>query len=106
MTKSHDDDILKLYGKKEYIMVVTATRFKANIGQYLDNVSKEDSNDAVYITKNGKMVAKLSNPMEDKLSILNSLVGILPKDHISLEDARMERILRRAYPELRSKSKQ
>lgn len=80
-------------------MVVTATQFKENIGHYLDTVSE---NKEVYITKNGEMVAKLSDPMQDKLSILNSLVGILPKDHISLEEAKMERILKRAYPELKS----
>ena len=73
-------------------MVATATKFKANIGYYLDNVSKND----VYITKNGKMIARLCDPSKDKMSILNSLVGILPNDHISLEDAKLERILRRA----------
>ena len=81
-------------------MVVTATKFKTSIGHYLDNVSKED----IYITKNGKMIAKLSDPMRDKMSILNSLAGILPTNHISLEDAKMERIMRRAYPELRRDS--
>ena len=83
-------------------MVVSATRFKASIGHYLDNISRDD----VYVTKNGKMVAKLSDPTRDKLSILNCLVGIIPKNHISLEEAKEERIMRRAYPELRRKSKQ
>ena len=78
-------------------MVITATKFKTSIGHYLDNISEED----VYITKNGKMIAKLSDPMRDKMSILNSLAGILPRNHISLEDAKMERIMKRAYPELR-----
>ncbi|MCL2265381.1 MAG: type II toxin-antitoxin system prevent-host-death family antitoxin [Treponema sp.] len=76
-------------------MVVTATQFKSNIGHYLDAVSDKKE---VYITKNGKMAAKLSDPMLDKMSILNALVGILPPDHISLEDAKMERILKRAFP--------
>jgi len=91
--------MLKSFDFKGLIMVVTATQFKENIGHYLDTVSE---NKEVYITKNGEMVAKLSDPMQDKLSILNSLVGILPKDHISLEEAKMERILKRAYPELKS----
>jgi antitoxin (DNA-binding transcriptional repressor) of toxin-antitoxin stability system len=73
-------------------MVVTATQFKSNIGYYLDTVPEND----VYITKNGKTVARLCDPMKDKMSILNSLVGILPKDHISLEEAKLERILKRA----------
>jgi len=76
-------------------MVVTATQFKTNIGHYLDTVGERKE---VYITKNGKMVAKLSDPMQDKMSILNALVGIIPKNHISLEDAKMERIFKRAFP--------
>ena len=76
-------------------MVVTATQFKTNIGHYLDTVGERKE---VYITKNGKMVAKLSDPMQDKMSILNALVGIIPKNHISLEDAKMERILKRTFP--------
>jgi len=76
-------------------MVVTATQFKTNIGYYIDSVAEKKE---VYITKNGKMVAKLSDPMQDKMSILNSLVGIIPQNHISLEDAKMERIFRRAFP--------
>ena len=75
-------------------MVVTATKFKANIGHFLDTLSMDE----VYITKNGKMVAKLSNPMLDKLSILNSFVGLTKENPISLEDARTERIMRRVYP--------
>jgi len=76
-------------------MVVTATQFKSNIGHYLDTVSE---NKEVYITKNGKMVAKLSDPMQDKMSILNSLVGITKGNPVSLEEAKMERIFRRAFP--------
>ena len=77
-------------------MVVTATQFKSSIGHYLDNIAKND----VYISKNGKVIAKLSHPTREP-SILDSLVGIIPQNHISLEEARMERISRRAYPELK-----
>ena len=78
-------------------MVVTATKFKTNIGHYLDIVPKDE----VYITKNGKIAARLSYNIEDKLSILNSLVGILPKDQIiNAQELKSERILRRAYPDL------
>ena len=34
----------------------------------------------------------------EKLSILNALVGITKGNPVSLEEAKMERILRRAYP--------
>ena len=77
-------------------MVVSATQFKSNIGYYLDTVAE---NKEVYITKNGRMVAKLSDPLQDKKSILNSLAGIIPRDHMSLEDAKMERIFKRAFPQ-------
>jgi len=71
-------------------MVVTATQFKANIGRYLDTVSGGD----VYITKNGKMVAKLSDPMQNKLSILDSLVGIVAGNNTTIEEAKKERLSR------------
>jgi prevent-host-death family protein len=71
-------------------MVITATELKANIGQYLNTVSEEE----VYITKNGKIVAKLSSPAQDKQAILDGLVGISSHNPISLEDAKRERLSR------------
>jgi prevent-host-death family protein len=75
----------------EDIMVITATELKANIGQYLNAVSE----DAVYITRNGKVVAKLSSPAQDKQAILDSLVGITAENPVSLEEARKERLSRK-----------
>jgi antitoxin (DNA-binding transcriptional repressor) of toxin-antitoxin stability system len=69
-------------------MVITATELKANIGQYLNAVSKDD----VYITRNGKVVAKLSNPARDKQAVLDSLAGITAENPISLGEARKERL--------------
>ena len=54
-------------------MTVTATEFKKNLGKYLDMAIEED----VLITKNGKPIAKLSNPYEERLEIAKSLFGIL-----------------------------
>ena len=71
-------------------MVVTATEFKANIGRYLNVISEGD----VYISKNGRIVAKLSKPMQDKQTILDSLVGITAHNPVSLEEARKERLAR------------
>ena len=73
-------------------MVITATQFKAGIGFYLDTVSKKE--DEVFITKNGKLVAKLSSPTEDKQALLDSLVGITAKNPISLREAKKERLSR------------
>ena len=71
-------------------MVVTATELKANIGYYLSAVSDND----IFITKNGKVVAKLSRPIQDKQAILDSLVGIIANNPVSLEEAKKERLAR------------
>jgi antitoxin (DNA-binding transcriptional repressor) of toxin-antitoxin stability system len=71
-------------------MVITATELKANIGYYLDTVSHDD----VFITRNGKLAAKLSSPIQDKQAILDSLVGITANNPVSFEEARRERLSR------------
>lgn len=68
-------------------MSVTATELKMNLGKYLRLAQKED----VYITMNGKLYAKLSNPYQDRVDMAKSLFGILPDD-ITLEQAREERL--------------
>ena len=67
-------------------MSITATELKLNLSKYLTLAETED----IYITKNGKVIAKLSNPYQDRVDIAKSLFGILPAD-ITLEDARKER---------------
>ena len=66
---------------------ITATELKMNLGKYLMLAEKED----VYITRNGKVVAKLTNPFQDRVDMAKSLFGILPSD-ITLEEAREERL--------------
>ena len=44
-----------------------------------------------FITKNGKVVAKLSNPNQDRVDMAKSLFGVLPQD-ITLEEAKKERL--------------
>ena len=68
-------------------MSITATELKENLSKYLKLAETED----IYITKNGKVVAKLSNPNTDKVKIAESLIGILQQD-ITLEDAQKERL--------------
>lgn len=70
-------------------MSITATELKANLSKYLQLAETED----VYITKNGKVVAKLSNPNVDRMKIADSLIGILPAD-LTFEEAREERLAR------------
>ena len=57
-------------------MSVTATELKNNLGKYLVLSATED----VFITKNGKVVAKLTNPYQDGVETAKSLFGILPID--------------------------
>jgi prevent-host-death family protein len=70
-------------------MQITATELKNNIGKYLALADKED----IYITKNGKSIAKLTNTKQDKVEMVKSQFGILPVD-VSLEQAREERLSR------------
>ena len=68
-------------------MIVTATEFKTNFGKYLDMISKED----IFITRNGKTIAKVVNP---QISAVDSLRGVLkdvPSD-IDLDSLREERL--------------
>lgn len=67
-------------------MSITATEFKMNLGKYLMLSQTED----IYITKNGKVVAKLSNPNQDRVDIAKSLFGSIPDD-MTLEEAQKER---------------
>lgn len=68
-------------------MSITATELKENLGKYLAMASQED----IYITKNGKIVAKLSRPYQDRVALAKSLAGVIPAD-ITLEEAREERL--------------
>ena len=67
-------------------MSITATELKQNLGRYLLMAATED----IFITKNGKVVAKLSNPNQDRVNMAKSLFGVLPQD-ITLEEAKNER---------------
>jgi antitoxin (DNA-binding transcriptional repressor) of toxin-antitoxin stability system len=78
-------------------MYVTATEFKANLGKYLDLVSRED----IFITKNNKTVAKLCEPKKGVAQRLRG-IGKLSREYDDsgydpfykklTEEARMERL--------------
>ena len=55
------------------------------MGKYLLLSATED----IYITKNGKIVSKLSNPFQDRVAIAKSLFGSVPAE-MTLEEAREE----------------
>lgn len=67
-------------------MSITATELKSNLGKYLKLAENED----IFITRNGKVVAKLSNPNADRVKMAKSLLGVIPSD-ITVEEAREER---------------
>ena len=97
LTISFDLCIMKiikniLYIMKEaHIVIVTATEFKTNLGKYLEMAMKQD----IFITKNGKNIARLTSPTVNKLAVLDSLVGIVPADSAMDEKTiREERLAR------------
>jgi len=68
-------------------MSITATELKLNLSKYLLLSETED----IYITKNGKTIAKLTNPFQDRIDIAKSLFGVLSTE-VSIEDAKEERL--------------
>lgn len=71
-------------------MVVTATEFKTNFGKYLDLLLSED----IYITRNGKTVAKMVNPNVRAVdTLIGLLAGKLPEDFDAktLREERLDR---------------
>lgn len=68
-------------------MSITATELKSNLGKYLDQAATED----IYISKNGKVIAKITSPYKNRLDIVNELYGSIP-DTVTLEEAKEERL--------------
>lgn len=64
-------------------IIITATELKTNIGKYLRLAQTQD----IIVTKNNKPIVKLTSIKENKLDILDSLVGIIEDDGYTLEDA-------------------
>ena len=89
LTNSFVCDILISEMKGGIVMSITATELKLNLAKYLMLSATED----IFITKNGKIVAKLTNPFQERVDIAESLFGILPDD-VTLEEAKEERLER------------
>lgn len=60
-------------------MQVALSELKINVGKYVDIAERED----VYITRNGKQVAKLIGINRDRVADMKSLFGIakLPSEY-------------------------
>ena len=57
-------------------MIVTATEFKTNFGKYLELIAKED----IFITRNGKTIAKVVNPQMSAVDSLRGMLKDVPAD--------------------------
>jgi prevent-host-death family protein len=68
-------------------MQVSVTELKTNPGRYLDLVKNGD----IYITRNGKRVARLTGMQTNRLEAAHALFGILPS-HVDLDASRQERL--------------
>ena len=68
-------------------MSITATALKLNLGKYLLLAAAQD----IYITRNGKTIAKLVSPYQDRVDTVDTLFGSVP-DTMTLEEAREERL--------------
>ncbi len=68
-------------------MTITATELKENLSKYLLLSATED----VFITKNGRVLTKLTNPFQDRVETAKSLFGCIPAE-LSPEQAKEERL--------------
>ena len=68
-------------------MSITATELKSNLSKYLILSATED----IYITRNGKVISKLTNPFQKRVDVAKSLFGVIPAD-VTLEEMRAERL--------------
>ena len=87
LTKSYISVIIIVRSMGGVAMSITATELKLNLSKYLLLSATED----IFITRNGKVISKLTNPFQERVDVAKSLFGVLPAD-ISLEEARAERL--------------
>ena len=69
-------------------MQVSVSELKANTGKFIDLAQIQD----IFITKNGKQVAKISSTKIDKVAAMKSVFGAIPSD-ADLDKAKEERLL-------------
>lgn len=67
--------------------LISISDLKMNTGKYVAMAVNED----IFITRHGKMVARITTAQPDKTAAALSLFGILPKD-VDLDAARAERL--------------
>ncbi len=70
------------------MLKVSATEVKENFAKYLALASSQD----IFITKNGKLVAKLTNVSGGGVSLTDSLIGVIPDPNVDMNKLRKERL--------------
>ncbi|MBR4322802.1 type II toxin-antitoxin system prevent-host-death family antitoxin [Treponema sp.] len=68
-------------------MFVTAAELQKNLTKYIILSETEQ----ILVTENGRVVAMLSNPNQNRIETAKSLFGILSSD-VSLEESKDERL--------------
>jgi prevent-host-death family protein len=68
-------------------MQISLSELKTNTGRYVALADEED----VYVTRNGKRVARITSAKIDKVAAARALFGILPGD-VDLDTERTERL--------------
>ena len=66
---------------------ISISELKTNTGKYVALAGEHD----IFITKNGKRIAKITSAKLDKVAAAKELFGILPVD-TNLDEAREERL--------------
>ena len=66
---------------------ISLSNLKANTGKYVALAQEQD----VFITRNGKLVARLTTAKADKTEAAKALFGLLPPDE-DLDESREERL--------------
>lgn len=69
------------------MMQISISELKTNAGKYVAMANEQD----IYITKNGKRIAKITSTKTDKVAVAKSMFGLLPND-TDLDKAREERL--------------
>ncbi len=70
-------------------MIITDADLAKDVNRYIGLAESEE----ITITRDGKVVAKLTSPKHDKVSVAKSLFGIIPSD-ITYDEAHKERLER------------
>ena len=66
---------------------ISVTELKANAGKYVKMVGEQD----VFITKNGKLIARLTTAKPNKVEAAKALFGLIHEE-IDLEAEKKERL--------------